>query len=295
MHKGYKIAIGVVVGIVVLAGGVALYAQLASERKLQRRIDVAVAPVAIPVEAAALERGRYLYETRGCTDCHGRDGTGRTFINEDNGFRVKGPNLTAGPGSPTAAYRPADWVRAIRHGVKPDGTPLLIMPSEDYNRVSDADLGAMIAHVRSLPPVDGDRREISLPLPVRLVYAIGIVRDAAEKIDHSLPPAQPVTQEDGLAYGAYVAQMCQGCHGESLRGGKIPGGPPDWPAAANLRPGGALEHYQTVASFIAMLRSGRRPDGSAIRVMPFESLGGVDEAEATALYAYLKALPKDGR
>lgn len=295
MHKGFRIAIWSMAVVVVLAGGVVLYAQLASEHKLQRRIEVAVAPVALPDTAAALERGRYLYETRGCTDCHGRDGAGRVFIDEDNGFRIKGPNLTSGRGSPTAVYRIEDWVRAIRHGVKPDGRPLIIMPSEDYNRLSDDDLGAMIAHIRALPPAEGDQRDIRLPLPVRLAYAIGIVRDAAEKIDHSLPPAAPVTQDDSAVYGAYVAQMCQGCHGENLQGGRIPGAPPDWPPAADLRPGGTLDRYPTADSFIAMMHSGKRPDGSTIQVMPFESLSGMDATEVAALYAYLNTLPKAGR
>ena len=43
-------------------------------------------------------------------------------------------------------------MRAIRHGVKPDGRAALVMPSEDYNRLSDDDLGALIAHLRQMPP-----------------------------------------------------------------------------------------------------------------------------------------------
>ena len=56
-------------------------------------------------------------------------------------------DIGQGPGSVTAAYRVEDWVRAVRHGVKPDGRPIRIMPSEDYNRMTDADLGATLKAV----------------------------------------------------------------------------------------------------------------------------------------------------
>ena len=60
---------------------------------------------------------------------------------------------------------------------------------------------------------------------------------AGGKIDHSLPPSQPVAAALSVEHGKYVAAMCIGCHGATLSGGKIPGGPPDWPAAANITPG----------------------------------------------------------
>lgn len=281
-------------GVALLAAGAAAFAYVASERKMNRVIALNPAPISIPSDEAALARGRYLYESRGCIDCHARDGGGRTFI-DDGTLLVRGPNVTLG--GPAGEYTEADWVRSIRHGVAPSGKPLLIMPSEDYARMTDADLGAMVAYIRSLPVRSGDGRELRLALPVRFAYAIGVVRDAAEKIDHSLPPAQPVAEGDVLAAGAYAAQMCQGCHGESFTGGKIPSGPPDWPAAANLTPvpGGAMQAYLDVTAFAAMMRSGRRPDGSEIRVMPFESLAELNDTELAAMYTYFRSLPPAGK
>ena len=94
-----------------------------------------------------------------------------------------------------------------------------------------------------------------------------------------------------MANGQYVANMCIGCHGADLSGGKIPGGPPDWPAAADIRPGAgsAMARYPNAASFVAMLRTGKRPDGTPIQVMPFESLGQLSDVDAQALYLYLTA------
>lgn len=294
MRKVFKIAAWSVGGLAVLAGAAALYAQIGSERRMNRIVTVAPSSVAVPTTAEALARGKYLYDSRGCIDCHARDGAGRTFI-DDGALMVRGPNLTAGRNGIAASYSDLDWVRSIRHGVGPQGKPLLIMPSEDYARLSDEDLGAMIAYIRSLQPVDGAPRELRLPLPVRFAYAVGIIRDASEKIDHSHKPVPP--QDDVIAQGAYVANMCMGCHGENFTGGKIPGGPPDWPAAANLTPvaGGAMAHYPDVASFSAMLRSGKRPDGTAIAVMPFESLSELDDGEIAAMHAYFRSLSPAGK
>jgi mono/diheme cytochrome c family protein len=294
MRRVAKAALWTGGGLAAVLAGLVAFAHFGSDHKMNRRIEISPAAVAIPQDEAALARGKYLYESRGCTDCHGKDGLGRTLI--DNGdLVVRGPNITSQ--GAVADYSVTDWVRSIRHGIAPDLRPLMVMPSEDYARMTDADLGAMIAYMRGLPPQPGDGRIVQLPLPVRFAYAAGIVRDAAEKIDHSLPPAKPAPADDILANGAYVANMCQGCHGLDLTGGKVPGGPPDWPPAANLTsvPGGGMQAYRDAGMFAAMLRSGRRPDGSEIQVMPFESLRELNDTEIGALYAYLTSLPPKGK
>ena len=291
MKKWIRWAGGIVAGAVVLVVGAAVVGYQLGERKQARRVDIAVKPVPYATDAQALERGKYLFESRGCVDCHGKNGGGREFVNDGNGLRLAGPNIT--PGGVTAEYKPEDWVRTVRHGVKRNGQPLMIMPSEDYNRFTDVDLAALVAYVRTLPPAQGGAAVIELPLPVRVLYGFGAIKDAAQKIDHSLPPAQPVPVAVNAQHGAYVANMCLGCHGEHLSGGKIPGGPPDWPPAANLTPGenSALARYKDAGTFVAMLRSGKRPDGTPIKVMPFESLSKINDVDAQALYEYLKTVP----
>jgi mono/diheme cytochrome c family protein len=284
--------IGLGLGLLLVLGvALLLFASMLGERKRQRVVDVAVPGVAWATDAPALERGRYLFRSRGCADCHGQDGGGREFINDGKGMRVRAPNIT--PGGPVARYTAQDWERIVRHGVKADGRPALIMPGEDYNRLTNADLAAVVGYVRTLAPRTGGETVLELPLPVQVLYGLGVIRDAADKIDHTLPPAQPVTAGATPAHGAYVANMCIGCHGPGLSGGTIPGGPPDWPAAANLTPGAgsAMARYPDAASFVAMLRSGKRSDGSAIAVMPFDSLRELNDIDAQAVYAYLKTVP----
>lgn len=259
--------------------------------RMQRTVSVAVQAIPLPTDAAALDRGRYLYASRGCADCHGADGAGRTFLDTPM-LKVAGPHISPGPGSVTANYRSEDWVRTVRHGVKPDGRPAMVMPSEDYNRFTDGDLGALVAYVRSMPAVQGGPGVVQMGLPVRLMVAAGVVRDAAAKIDHTLPPQQPVEDGPTAEHGRYVANMCLGCHGSTLAGGPIAGGPPDWPAAANLTPGesSVMARYADADAMARMFKSGKRPDGSAIAVMPFESLRELNDTDVQALHAYLRTL-----
>jgi mono/diheme cytochrome c family protein len=157
MNRWVKVG-GATLAVLVLlaAGGVYGGLQLA-DQKMQRKVEVPVTALALPTDAASLDRGKYLFLSRGCVDCHGDNGAGRTFV-EGEGLRIKGPNISPGPGSVVTGYRVEDWVRAIRHGVAPSGRPLMVMPSEDYNRFTDQDLSALVAYVRSLPPVTGTGR-----------------------------------------------------------------------------------------------------------------------------------------
>jgi mono/diheme cytochrome c family protein len=284
----------VALAVVVVAVGVAVAVLLGlGQRKIERRVEIAVAPVAFTSDTASVERGRYLFLSRGCADCHGKDAGGHVVADED-GMYIRAPNITSSPQSATAAYTPVDWVRSIRHGVNPEGRALLIMPSEEYTRFVDADLAAVVAYVRQLPPSTGAKGEVRLPLPVKALYGAGQFQDASEKIDHSLAPSQPVPEGVTEAHGAYVANGCVGCHGPRLDGGKIPGAPPAWPPAAKLSPGpgSALDRYTTAEQFMAMLKTGKRPDGSSVsEVMPFSSLKEFSEVDVRALYLHLRALP----
>lgn len=279
------------VGAVVAAGALALGgALLLAEQKMGRTVKVPMAALEVTRDPARIEHGAYLYRSRGCADCHGANGGGREVFSS-GGMLVVGPNLTGGPNSAVRDYTVADWERTLRHGVKPSGRPVLIMPSEDYARLTDADTIDLIAYVRQLAPVDGLAAVVQLPLPVRVLYGAGAIKDAAAKIDHDAPPALPVAAMVSVQHGAYVANACIGCHGAQLSGGKIPGGPPHWPAAANLTPGrgSVMPRYADAEAFSRMMRSGLRPDGSAVdKAMPFEALAAMNDTDLHALYAYLK-------
>ncbi|HEY0818538.1 MAG TPA: c-type cytochrome [Rhizobacter sp.] len=294
MNKWIKRGGLAVLGVVALGASTLVVGTQLGQRKMNRIVAVNVAPITLPTDAASLERGRYLYMSRGCTECHGVDGAGKDVVNDGKGMHVRAPNITPGHGTVVANYSVTDWVRTLRHGVKPDGRPTIVMPSEDYARLTDADLGAMVAYLRQMPAASGTGAVLELPPLVKTLYAAGVVHDAAEIIDHTLPPSTPVPEAVTPEHGAYVINSCIGCHGAKLSGGKIPGAPPEWPAAANLTPGDGtvMNHYPNAEAFAAMLKTGKRPDGTEVsKVMPFLALKEMNDTDVRAMYLHLKTLP----
>lgn len=292
MKRALRVGIAAFLVILALAGGAFGFAIWLGERKLERQVFVKVVPVPFASGAAAVKQGRYLFETRGCVSCHGPDGSGRVMINEPNGMFVRTPNITRGPASAVAEYTEADWVRAIRHGINPAGHALFIMPSEIYNGLSDDDLSALVAYIRSMPPIAGEKTLIQLPLVVKALYGADLIRDASEKIVHGKPPSPAVAVGATREYGAYVTRVCTGCHGEMLAGGRTSETDPNDPPPANLTPGEGtvMTRYDSLDKFAAMMRSGKRPDGTEVR-MPFDTLAAFNDTDLAAIYGYLKSLP----
>lgn len=293
MKRALKIALASVAVLVVLVAAAGGIVGWLADRKLHRIVELPAFEVTFASADGQLEHGEYLFKTRGCMECHGAGGAGLVLIDDkDTGFFVRTPNITRGALSPARGYSDTDWVRAVRHGVKPSGEPLLIMPSEDYARMTDSDVGAIVAYVRSLPPADSEGAKFGLSLPIKAAYLFGAIKDAAEKVDHDAPVPETVA-DDPIARGEYIAQGCTGCHGPNFSGGKIPAAPPAWPAAANLTsaPDGAMARYTSVDQFKSMMRTGKRSDGSVVsEVMPFKTFAYVNDAELEALFAYLKTV-----
>lgn len=291
MNKLVKIVGGSLAVLAVGAGIAAGAAVFLSDRKMNRIVDVKVASVDLATLTPDLQRGEYLFVTRACSECHGNDGGGHVMIDDvKSGFFIRAPDITTG--GIVASYSDTDWVRLLRHGVKPSGKPVFIMPSEDYSQMADEDIASLVAYIRGLPAAPENKVEIRLPLMLKAMYAFGAMKDSAAKIDHTRPAPSRVP-EDLHAKGAYVANTCAGCHGQGLAGGKIPGAPPAWPAAANLTgvQDGVMLRYESAAAFRTMMRTGKRADGTPIAIMPFANFAAMDDSELDALFAFLKTLP----
>jgi cytochrome c553 len=145
----------VVLTIVVVAGAGATALYALSERKLSARFDVPDRSLAISTTHASFERGEHLVRSVGaCVLCHGDDLGGGVYADMGQVGIVAGPNLTRGRGGLASTFELADWVRAIRDGVRRNGTSLIMMPSEEFTNFSDEDLSSMIAHLEQAPPVD---------------------------------------------------------------------------------------------------------------------------------------------
>jgi mono/diheme cytochrome c family protein len=116
--------------------------------------------------SAQVKRGHYLVELAGCGHCHtpghfrGREDTSRELAGGDVGFEVPGagtyvgPNLTPDIETGLGKWTDKQVATAIRGGVRPDGRVLSpVMPWPEFSHMSDADLKAIIAYLRALPPI----------------------------------------------------------------------------------------------------------------------------------------------
>lgn len=280
-------------GLVVLGVIAAVAIYFVSEGNFNKTYNPPAVAFTAPVgDAAAIARGEHIVKAiAGCAGCHGEDLGGTKFFDAMPLARIVAPNLTAGGRG--GELSDSDIYRILRYGVKPDGTSVLVMPSWDYSEMSDADYGAVIAYIRSVPAVNN-------PLPAREFGPVGRVLNAlgqlpinsADQIDFTKasPPAPPegVTVE----YGGYLAHIgCMGCHNPAMSGGPAPD--PNSPPAANLTSAGGITNKWTEAEFISFMRTGVDPAGREInnQYMPYKDLGRQTDDELKAIWLFIQSLP----
>lgn len=280
-----------VLGVLAAAGIVVGVAYSQSNRAMARKIAVADAPVTIDGSAEQVERGRYLAGTRGCLDCHGPDLGGHTLIDAAPIGRIVGPNLS--PGGLGPQLTAASIEHAVRHGVGHDHRPLVFMPAPDWAQLSDDDVAAIAAYVKSVPAVSTQPPALTVGPLARVLWMFDkFPLLPADSIAHDVvsrsAPAKAATAE----YGKYVMQMCVTCHGAGFSGGHVPGTPPEFKDAANITRDPTGIAAWTLDDFKKALREGKRPDGSAIDpFMPWKALAQMDDVEIEAMWAYLSTVP----
>lgn len=269
----------------------AAYVYVATNRQIAREYDVKVPAVAVPTDAASIDRGKYIATRLSmCTECHGDDLGGK--IVEESGAmgRLVAANLTRGRGGLGARYSNDDLVRAIVHGVRSDRRSVIFMPSSEFHFTA-ADLGALIAYIRSVPPVDRELPPTSIgPMARALTVLAGFPLTAASVIDHDrVALAAEKDLADPVAAGEKLVAMggCRGCHGPAFEGGL---GPP--PGASNITPVGI--GGWTRDQFVTALRDHKRPNGSTILETMPRGYGQMADADLAAIYAYLQTVPAAG-
>ncbi|MGI1660808.1 c-type cytochrome [Palleronia sp. KMU-117] len=253
--------------------------------------------------APSTERGEYLVRgPAGCGNCHtpqGPDGPDMTkelggFLVEKNDlFEAWAPNIT--PGGRTAGWSDAELAKAIREGIRPDGTVIgPPMPIGLYRGLSDDDLLSIVMFLRTLPASDNVVPASTYNIPLPPAYG--------PPIDSVAAIPEGVTVE----YGAYLAgpvAHCLECH--TTPGAQGPmfdthlgaggfefHGPWGVSVSANLTP-----HEDGIAGYSddelrAMITQGIRPDGS--RMMPpmgFAYYAATKPEDIDAIILFLRQLP----
>ena len=294
--KWIGIVLGSVVALLVAAAAV-LY--VLGSTRLNKTYDLQPQAIAIPTGEAAIARGRHLDEALTfCQECHGDQLEGDIFEDEPMIAAFYAPNLTSGQGGLGASYSDANYVSAIRHGVDPQGRGLLIMHSDVYQNLSRQDLGALIAYLKSAPPVDNELPDPKIMPLGRILVALGVFDSEslplipAEKIDHQASFVEMPPQDATAEYGAYLMSitLCHMCHGPELAGG--PALEPGMPSGTNLTPSGELGDWSE-ADFIHTMRTGVTPHGHKLDpdFMPWDAYAKLTDTELSSLWLYLQSLP----
>jgi mono/diheme cytochrome c family protein len=251
-----------------------------------------------------LERGAYLVQgIAACGNCHSTRSpeglvpdmelAGMADFFELPEFKIHTPNITPDPETGIGAWTDEQIIVAIREGRRPDGTMLgPFMPFELYRELSDTDVKAIVAYLRSLPPV---RHEVP-----RSVFNIPIPDSYGPPVTH----VPDVSRDDPVAYGAYLAGPighCIECHtpltetgfdyANSLGAGGNPfPGPWGTSVSVNITPTGLAQRSDEEIK--AMITRGIRPDGS--KMMPpmgYSFYANISPADLDAIVAYLRSLP----
>jgi mono/diheme cytochrome c family protein len=287
--KWIGIVLGSLIGLLLLAFAVLYIIGSAKWNKLHGNYDAPVETIPIPTDEASIARGEHIATIHMCEYCHMEALNGQSET-VPGLVTLTFPNLTAGGGGIGASNTDEDWVRAIRHGIGHDGRGLVIMPAQDFYYLSDEDLGALIAYLKTLPPVDNEMPPLDLGPLGRLMLGLGEVPFSGPDvivINHDSP--RPVAPQSGITkeYGQYLTSVCTHCQGENFNGqtmereGLVP----------NLTPGGEVAFWSE-AQFMATLRTGVTPGGHQLNdYMPWKYIGQMTDDELRAVWLYLQSLP----
>jgi mono/diheme cytochrome c family protein len=311
----FKIAAWIVGVLVVLIFALVLYITASWNTPHNRALSTRTASR----DSVTIARGEFIFKVgNGCWQCHSTvlnanasPSGGRLFdlSNIGPGFgKFYAPNITPDEETGIGKWTDAQIVRALREGLRHDGTPLFpIMPMATLKGLSDDDAFAVVSYLRSIPPVRNPVPPREIWFPTKALFALGVVG-----------PEPPITQPivaapKGLTpeYGQYLARhaaLCSDCHtvrdlntgafyfdslmaGSSIEFGRIEGDAV-WTFAPNITPDPetGIGNWSE-ADFLLALRTGTRPDGKVLsNHMPYALYGLWEEDDLRAVYMYLKTI-----
>lgn len=288
--------IGIVLGsliVLIVVVGIVMY--FLGNARLNKVYDFEPTGLTLPTDEASLEFGKHRVESL-CIGCHGPDlgGVDEWFSAPPLG-RIDSANLTSGEGGfGREAKSDEDWVRAIRHGIDPEGKPLFMPAVVSTAHLSDEDLGAIIAYIKTVPPVDHTTGGASFTPLAKIMLTAGMFgKLPVEEVSHEIHVSAP---EPGVnvEYGEYMVNTndCRVCHGPELNGGPFPD-PTITKISPNLTPGGELAFWSE-EEFINTIRTGVTPGGRELdpALMPWQDYGKFYDDELKAIFLYLQSIPK---
>lgn len=283
--KGTLLTIG---GLLLLAIVFYTVVYFNTEARINKVYSVKLQTLAIPSDLASYQRGQHIATIRGCLGCHGSNlAGGRAFADEKSPIGLLyAANITSGQGG--IHFTDADWIRVLRHGLDQQNKSVWFMPSHEVCHISNQDLKDLICFLKQQPPANNTVHPKSLkPLGRMLVFFHKFPLLPAEMIDHNATYKDRVQAAATPEYGRYLATICQGCHGEHLKG--APAHTKEEPPIPNITATGDLGKWQ-LNDFIKVLHTGNTPEGKHLSdAMPWKYFTYSDE-ELKAIYLYLHQL-----
>jgi cytochrome c553 len=289
----------VITGLLTLISTTLLVLALVGFYKLNERFNNPVANTQVARTATQIARGEQLANI--CASCHTSDVqlplSGTNFVAKFD-FPPMGtlyaPNLT--PSGDITDWTDGEVIRAIREGVHKNGRALLIMPANNFRNMSDNDVQALVAYLRSQPATGGTTPTNQFNLLGALFINLSDFRTAQEPAGSVTAP-QPGTPE----YGKYMVDVigCRSCHGDQLQG-KVDNGQPGPPPGPNLT---LIIPQWSEEQFMNFFNTGKLPGGKTVPTLTLPSgftepkmpwpmvRAATTDDELKAMYAYLHSLP----
>ena len=285
------LVLGSLLGIVLVAG---LVLYFVGNARLNKVYDFPASAIALPQDSASIEYGKHRVKIL-CQGCHGEDLSGvASWFSAGPLGTIDTANLTAGEGGVGSEFTTEDYVRAIRHGIGKDGKPIFMTAVPSTAHLSDEDLGAILAYLKTVPPVDHQLQGERFTPLAKILLAAGLLdKLPVETVSHDVhitAPEKGATAE----YGEYLVNTndCRICHGPELNGGPFPD-PTITKISPNLTPGGELGFWKE-EDFIKVMRMGLTPGGHQLdpEFMPWPGYSQFYDEELKAIWLYLQSLPK---
>jgi hypothetical protein len=274
-----------------------------------------------------IERGRYLaINVLQCVDCHSeRDwslyggppiepvGAGRSCMTKDteaagvNAGQANFPgilcirNITPDVETGIGGWTDGEIIRSVREGVDNHGSSLFpIMPYFIYRNVSDQDMEAVVAYLRSVEPVTSVRPQKEINFPMNYLMHLW-----PEPLDGPVPMPD---RSDRLAYGEYLAVVarCEFCHTpkdpnsmDGFEGRRFAGGMPFFLNGKVMYPMNLTPHESGLGSwtkeqFIQRFKMFAEPmkvDPRDNTLMNWNAFSGMTEEDLGLLYNFFMTLP----
>lgn len=253
------------------------------------------------------KRGAYLAKAAGCAGCHTEAKENATPYAGGRALETPfgtfyGPNITTHTGVGLGRWSEADFLRALRLGIRPDGAHYFpAFPYPSFTRVSDADMRDLWAYLRTLPPSARPNQAHELRFPFGWRFLVWgwkwlFFSPGAFATD---PKRTPL-----LERGAYLVEALGHC-GECHTPRNFLGGPkrdrplagtakgPDGDRIANLTPA-RLKKWSD-GELKAFLQTGLTPDGDVAAETMGEVIrnttGELTPSDLAAVIAHLRSLP----